>query len=191
MSLRDAMPGATRHAAKLVGVTWCEFADVLLLQRPPRLDGIEVWRVRRQVDDTNAASGAGWGHAWVVMSPEVVHHDDVAAAELGQQLGLEPPHEPVLVRRLEHRRKNHPAGQPDGAEQREVLAPIHRDAVNKLLAALHPGMAAAHGDVHPRLVEEHQPLERNSSDLAQERFALGDDIGAQTLQRPSALFFTT
>jgi hypothetical protein len=32
------------------------------------------------------------------MGVKVVHHDDVTAPALGQPLGLEPVHEPVLVR---------------------------------------------------------------------------------------------
>jgi len=125
------------------------------------------------------------------MGTKVVHHDYVTATELRQQLGLEPPNEPILVRRLEHRRENDPARQPNRAEQGEVLAPVHRNAVHELLAALHPRVAAAHRYVHPRFVEEDQPLEGDAADLAQERFALLDDVGAQTLQRPSAFFFTT
>jgi hypothetical protein len=52
-------------------------------------------------------------------------------------------------------------------------------------------MATAHGGVHAGLVEEDQSVEGDAPDLAQEHCALRDNVGAQTLQRPSALFFTT
>jgi hypothetical protein len=169
----------------------CDAPDVLLLQRPSRFDRIVVGRVRRQVDDANAARGAGGRNARIVMGAKVVHDDDVAAAELGQQLGLHPRDEAVLVRGREHAREHDPAGQADRAEQREVLAPVHGNSVDEFLAALHPSVAPAHRHVHPRLVEEHQAVSRHAPDAVQERSTLDDDVRPQTLQWPSALFFTT
>jgi len=191
MSLRDAMSGSSGDTPKRSGVAGSYASDVLLLQRPTGFDWIEVRRVWRQIDHANPARAACRHDPGIVMSAEVVHDDDVAAAELRQQLRLEPLHEPVLVRRLEHRGEHDPACQSNRTEQREVLAPVHWDAVDELLAAFDPRVAATHGHVHPRFVEEDESLERDAADPAQERFALRDNVGAQTLQRPSALFFTT
>src|SRR4051812_44981104 len=95
--LRNAMPSSASDASKLVWLPRSDTANVLLLQRPARLDRIQVGRVRRQIDDANAASGAGRTNPPVVVRREIVHHDDIPAAQPWQQLRLQPCHEPVLV----------------------------------------------------------------------------------------------
>ncbi|HET9622350.1 MAG TPA: hypothetical protein VFP84_13350 [Kofleriaceae bacterium] len=126
--------------------------------------------------------------ARIVMSAKIVHDKDVSAPKHGQQLGLGPVDEAILVGHLEHRGQNNPARDANGAEQGEVLAPVHRDAVHEFFAALNPRVAAAHGHVDPRLVEKDQPLEGNPPDLLQEGVSLLDNVGPQTIQRPSARF---
>jgi len=191
MLLRDAVARATSHTSKGIRMARRHSADVLLLECPARLDRIEVRRVRRQVDDSNTACSTGRADTMVVMGAEIVHHDNVAATKLWEQLGLQPGYETILVRGRELAREDDPSSEANRAEQREVGAPVHRHAIDQLLSALHPGMAAAHGSVHAGFVEEHQAVERDTPDLAQERCPLRSDVGAQTLQRPSTLFFTT
>lgn len=191
MPLGNAVARTTGDATKDIGVAWRDATDVLLLKRPARLDRVEVWRVRRQIDDANATRATGGPNPRVVMSLEVVHDHDVAATKFGQQLPLHPRDETVLVRGREHAGEHDPSRDPDRAEQREVLAPVHRDPIDEFLAALHPRMAPAHRHVHSGLVEEHEPVGRHATDLPQVRRTLYDDVRPQTLQRPSALFFTT
>lgn len=191
MPLCDAVASSACDTAKSVWVSGRDAAHVLLLQCPARLDRVEVRRVGRQVDDAHAASSAGRTNSWVVMGTQVVHDDDIAASELGQQLVFYPGYEAILVRRGEHARQNDPSGQADRSEHGEVRAPVHRDPVDEFFATLKPRVAPAHREIHPRLVEEHQPVDGHAADLPQERRALDDDVRPQTLQRPSALFFTT
>lgn len=108
MLLRDAVSSTTRDAAKDIGMARRNPTDVLLLQRPAGLDRVEVGRVRRQIDDANAACSAGRLDPRIVMGLEVVHDDDVAVSELWQQLVLHPRNEAVLVRGCEHTREHHP-----------------------------------------------------------------------------------
>lgn len=191
MAFSNAMSGAARDTAEVIWMAGRDAADMLLLKRPPRLNGIEVWRVRRQIDDADASRSAGRTHPWVVVGGQVVHHDDVAWPQLRQQASLQPPDEAVLVGGGEHGGEHHPSREPDRSEQGEVLAPVHRNVVEEFAASPHPGMASAHRQVHARLVEKHEPFARDSTDLGQVLGALGDDVRPETLQRPSALFFTT
>lgn len=191
MPLGDTVARTTSDAAKSNGVAWRDATDVLFLERPARFNRIEVRRVRRQIDDANAARSTGGLYPRIVVGPQIVHDHDIAAFELGQQLALHPCNEAVLVGGRKLTRQHDPSGEPNRPEQRQVRAPVHGNPIDELLAALYPRMAPAHRHVHPRLVEEHEPVDRYATDLFQIRRTLDDDVRPQTLQRPSALFFTT
>lgn len=185
------MTGAESDSAESDGVTRRVLADVLLLQCPAGLDGIEVGRVRGLVDDPNAFCLAGRDDAGVMVGAEVVHDDHVATFQSRQEAPGQPRDEALLVGRLEHRVEDNPAREANGANQGQVLAPVHRDAIDELLATLDPRVAAAHPHAHAGFVEKNQPFDGNPSNLSQERFAFFDDVGPETFQRPDAFFFTT
>jgi hypothetical protein len=166
-------------------------SDKLLLECPRGLDGVEVRRVGRLVDDAYAASGAGGHDARVVVSPEIVHDEDVARAELRQKLLLKPRDEPVAIRSLPNGGQHDPAATPDGAEQRQVGATVHGNPVDELFAPPHPGVTSAHCHAEPGFVEEDEALNGHAADLPEEGGSAFNDVGTKTLQRPSALFFTT
>jgi hypothetical protein len=191
VSGRDAKAGTTCNPAKGDGVPRSVLSDVLLLERPARLNGVQVRRVRRQVDDTHAARGTCRDHARVVMGGEVVQDEDIAGRETTEEASPEPSDESAPVGRLEHRVEHDPAREADSAEQREIRAPVHRQTVDVFAAALHPGMAAAHREVEPGLVEKYELVGRHTPDLSTKRRSLGYDVWPQTLQRSSAFFFTT
>lgn len=137
----------------------------------PNVTTIGTRKSRRESADLgNGALGIGWSlsHAAIRRSTcnGVPHFDD------SDEIVILSVANGRLIR----------ACQTERTEQRELLAPVHPHAVPEFLAALDRRVASAHGDVHP--------LERNA-DHAQERFALRDDVGSQTLQPQSALSFTT
>src|SRR5687767_9158592 len=185
------MSCAPCNATKSLLRSRCMAPDKLLLQRPRRLDRIEVRRVWRQVEHLDTAACADLHHARIFMGGEIVHYQDVTETKLGQQLGLHPPDEVIFGGLLVGRREHDPAVAPDRAQQVQVLAPVHRHTVDELRPALHPSMAAAHREVETGLVEEHQPLEWNPANLHREVRPLERDVRPLTLQWPSALFFTT
>ncbi len=125
------------------------------------------------------------------MCLEVVHYQDISTAHLRKQFLREPCDKAVTVGGIEHRIEKNPAAAPDRAQQGQALAAVHRHSVNELFATPHPGMAAAHRDGHPRFVEEDETVRWNPPNMLQEYFAPLHYIRAQTLQRPSAFFFTT
>src|SRR5260370_33837009 len=102
-------------------------ADVLLLQGPPRLDGIEVRRVRRLIEETYAARDARRFDPRVVMRAEVIHDEDVAASEPWEKLLLEPSYEAITIGGLPLSNEDHPTSSANRPQQRERLAPIHRN----------------------------------------------------------------
>lgn len=167
------------------------FTDVLFLERPGGFDGVEVRRVRRLVEQSNATSGACGRHSAVVVGSQVVQNEHVAGAKLWQKLSFEPLYESVAVGRVPNRAEHDPTLSANRAEKSEVDSAVHRDAVDEFLTAFHPGVASAHRHRQPRLVEKNQAVRVQSANPLQVRRALCDDVGPQTLQRPSALFFTT
>src|SRR5215204_4529799 len=86
----DAIAGAASDAPEMVGGAGGVFADLLLLQRPRRFNRIEVWRVRRQVQQAHATGAAGRANAGVVMRGQVVHDQDVTRTQARQELPREP-----------------------------------------------------------------------------------------------------
>src|SRR5713101_2852264 len=90
MARCNAKARAASDAAKSDRISRSVPADLLLLQAPARLDRIEVMRVRREVDDADAAGRAESDDALVVMRGEIVEQQDVAPLELWEQLLGEP-----------------------------------------------------------------------------------------------------
>ena len=99
VSRADLVPGTTCDADKVGRSSWGVLPNVLLLKRPA--DGVEVMRVGREVDEPDSEARAPVLHAGVLVRAEVVEQQDVSAAQTGQELGNEPRHEPVLIRRFE------------------------------------------------------------------------------------------
>jgi hypothetical protein len=186
--LLDSIARASSDTNESVGGSGSALADVLLLECPSRFDGVEVRRIGGLVQEFDAHSSAGLGHARVMVSSEVVHDEDVAALKLRQQTLGEPIDEAISVRRREGDRQLHPPREPDGAHEREVLSPVHWAPVDVLLALRDPSMATAHREVQSRLVQEDQTLRGNSLDLLEELLPFQRDVGSQLLQRPEAYF---
>lgn len=112
-----------------------------------------------------------------MLGTQVVHDDDVAATELGKQLFHKPCNEPVAVGSRELGRHRDPATAADGAEQREVLAPIHRATLDMLLALANPGMGSTHREVQARFVEEYESIDRHPANESSVSLALQRDVG--------------
>ncbi len=120
---RDAIASSPCNPTKRVLRSRCVTTDKLLLQSPRRFDRIEVRRVRRQVHHLDAPRPADAKDSVVVVSLEVVHHDDVASSKLRKQLRPEPPDETVFSRLLVGRGEHDPSVAPHRTQQSQVLAP--------------------------------------------------------------------
>ena len=188
---RDAVARAPCDSPQRVRRSRGDLADVLLLERPPRFNRVQVGGVRGQIQHADAVGPARRGDAGIVVGAQVVHDEHVPASKLRKQVGREPSHKADPIRGRKHRPEHDPALHADRPEQRERGAPIHRDGVEVCCAAFHPRVTPAHGQVHPRFVEKDQAFDGNPPDRGQERVALGLDVGPSRLQRPAAFVLTT
>src|SRR6266849_301225 len=187
----DPKAGPASDAAEGEGISRSVATDLLFLESPAGLDRIEVVRIGRKVDAADSTSRAEWDHSLVVVCQEIVEDEHFASHEARKQLLREPFDEDLLARTGEHRGEEDPAGQPQRAEQGEVLAPVHRRALDVDAALLHPGVAASHRAVEPGLIEEDQLARCHAADQAPEGFSLGDHVGTELLERTKKFFFTT
>ena len=98
MSRRNAISGPACNALKCLWGPWSMASYVLFLKRPARFDRIEVWRVRRQIEDAHAALLACGRDSLVVMGRQVIHDDHITGCKLRQERRSEPSNEAVLGR---------------------------------------------------------------------------------------------
>jgi len=148
-------------------------------------------RIGREVDDLNADGFAKRYDASIVVSAQVIEDEDIARIEPGQELSGEPENEAVLVGAGEHRAEHDPAGQSDCAEEREVLSPVHRYALDVLGPLLHPRVRPGHRRVEPRLIKENELGDRYAANLPKKDLALGDYVRPKLLDRAEPFFLTT
>ena len=191
MARGNAMACPACDPAQRVGVSGGVAANVLFLERPGGLDGVEVGRIGREVEHAHATERTERSDSSVVVCLEVVQDQHVATPKPWKEVLVQPFDEAVGVGRREHRIEHDPASDPDRTEQGEVWAPVHRRTLDVLGSLLDPGTAPGHGNVEPGFVDEDQPLYRDPPDLPLERLSLGNDVRPQLLQRPEAFFLTT
>lgn len=97
MAGSDAKACSASNASERKRVTRGMAADLLFLEAPSRLNGIEVVRIGRKVDHADAPSFAQRNDALVVMCREVVQDQDVAGLELGKKLASQATKRSLLV----------------------------------------------------------------------------------------------
>ncbi len=188
---RDAVARAACDPTQRVRRTRGNLPDVLLLERPPRFDWVQVRGVRGQIQHADAVAPARRDDVGIVVGAQVVHDEYIPAPEFREQVGHEPSDKADSIRGRKHRPEHDPAVHADRPEQRERGAPIHRDGVEVFRAAFHPRVTPAHRQVHARFVEKDQALDGNPPHRGQEGVTFGLDVGPVGLQRPTAFFLTT
>ena len=85
MATLHSATARVRRFAKRDAIPWSNRANVLLCERPPRLDGIQVRRVRRQKLDARSTRFDHGNEARVLVSGRVVQDDDVSTPQLRRE----------------------------------------------------------------------------------------------------------
>ena len=152
------------------------------------LDGVEVGTVGREEQQAGACGldqGAGAGS---LVAREVVHHDDVAGAQLEDEHLLDIDLEGIAVDRPgEHEGRDHAAHGQGADKGRRLPVPV-REAHAQTLAARAAPVRAGHVGLRPGLVNEHQPLGIEVDLAVEPRLSAFQDVGAVLLCRVAGLF---
>lgn len=186
-----SVAGSSGNADEGIGRARRVAPDMLFLEGPARLDRVKVRRVRRLVDESDAAFLAGSRHSRVMMCPKVVHYEDVPAAQPGEQPPLEPLDKSVGSGGGELRALHYPSFQANRSEEGEILAPVHGTAVDVLAPLLDPSVTASHGEIEPGFVQEDEFFNRNAPDLPSKGRSLQDYVWSHLLQWAEPFFLTT
>ena len=191
MMRADASSTGVRSFAKRISLAGRNCFDVLLRERPTRLDRIQVRRVRRQELEPSAAAFDQFDDALVLVRPRVVEDHDVSEVQLRDEAFADPASKTPAVRRREDRSKRDPAAQAQCADHRHAGAPVHRTWVVQFFAATDPRMRATHREVRRSFIDENEARRVHSSQSSEESSALSLDVGPVLLRRTYAFFLNT
>ena len=155
---------------------------------PAFLDGVEVGRIGRQIEQRRSGLANAFGNTLHLMGTQVVHDHDLTGSELRTQYVIQVSQEDVSVGGRFNRHDSDPAGNGDGAQYG------HRSPVASRNAFMKPG--ATHGAaIAPRhlrgdatFVEEDEPRRIDLPGFAP-AFSLGLDPFEVLLSGVERLFF--
>ena len=188
MKGRDGVSCGPRDAAQRAGRAWGVVPDAFLDETPDRFDGIEVMRVGRQAFHRRAAGFNEEANLGGFVGREIVEHDDIAGTQPRRETASDPRDERDLVHGTPFRVEHDPAVAANRADQREIVAPVHRTGFDVFFAAWDPDVRAAHRQVGARFIEKHQPVRILSSLPSHERVALGHHVRPVDFTRPRPFF---
>jgi len=125
------------------------------------LDWIEVRAVGRQEQEMCAGLADGPTHGFALVAAEVVHDDDVAGPERGNEALLDPGSEGHAVdRSVEHVGRVYPITSQGGDEGHGAPVAEGRIATHAMAFAA-PAMGAHHVGLHPGLIDEDETISRD------------------------------
>ena len=135
------------------------FAQKGLELRERQLDGIEIGRVRRQIDQVGASALDEFAHARDLVSRQVVHDDGVAVGQGGKQHLLDVDKEGLTVHRpVEQEGGDQSAAAKPGGKGRGL--PVSPgDGRDQALAAQASTALAHHLGIGAGFVDEDQPVD--------------------------------
>src|SRR5439155_4327577 len=179
------------HAAERIASPRRVRADVLFDQRPGGFDGIEIVRVGRQKLHRRPAAFDDRADRWRFVGLQIIEHDDIAAPQMRCETAPDPLNERLGVERAPFGAQREPPLLPHRADQRQVVAPVHRTCFQIFLAALDPHVRSAHGDVRPRFIDKNQAAWVSPPHPFQERRSLRCHVRPVAFAWPRAFFLST
>jgi len=177
-----ASPHPVDRREERVDSAGLESSQVLLERRPVRLDRIQFRRVRRQVEQPGARVLDHCAHGCIAVLAEVVEYDDVAWLELRNEIACDEVEEVEGLHRALHWAESDESGRADRADQRDVVAPVHRSKRARALTHGSPRSRRCHRDVAARFVDEDELLRVDLFDRFFVPSASLDDVFAMLLR---------
>jgi hypothetical protein len=172
-------------------VPWSAGANVFLHERPGGFNRVEVVRVRGQIADAGPPPLDGGADGRLRVGFEIVEQHDVPRTQARHQRAPHPPQERGAGHRLPLRPERDPSRATDGADQRQVIAPVHRPHLDVFASPQHPCVRPPHRQIGARFIEKHQAVRIDPAYPPHERAAFRLDVRPINLARPRPFFFCT
>jgi len=151
-------------------------------------DRIEVGRIGRQKPQPGAGGADGAPDRRAFVAAEIIHHDDVALFERGDELLLDPGAKTFAIdRTVEDAGRVKPVAAQRAEKSQRAPVAVRREAAQRL-AFLPPAAQRRHVGLDPGLVDEDEtpwiepPLQRAPA------LALSRNVGASLLKREQRFF---
>jgi len=125
-----------------------------------------------------------------LMRGDIVQQHDVATTEPWREAAPNPLDEARFGHGTPLRAQRHPAASTYRADQRHVVAPVHRPRFHILLPTLDPCVRASHRDIGSCLIEKHQPIGIDATHPVQKRGPFPGDVRPVDLTRARAFFLS-
>ena len=133
------------------------FAQPVFELREELFNGIEVWRVFGKEEEFCAGRANGASDGQGLMRTEIVHHDDVARLEGGNEDFFDVDEEARAIDWPFEKPRRHDAVVAQGGHEGHGLPPAIRHLGIEALANRRPSPERRHIGFGPGLVDEHQP----------------------------------
>jgi len=151
-------------------------------------DGVEVWAVGREIEELRAGGFYYLSHIRAFVTWQVIHNDDVALAQFGQEnffdIGLEGE---AVDRPINYERRDEPA-QRQRSDERRRFPVAMRNADPQPFTTPTSAVAARHVGRGPGFVDEDQALGIEVELSLEPAFAPLGDIGTILLRGVGRLF---
>lgn len=143
-------------AAQMWHGTFSSFAQQSLELAECLLDGIEIWRVLRKVEEFRPDRRDGFGDAVDFMGSDVVHDDDVAGAQGGRETLFDIGEEGLAVHRAFDNEGSYQFVMAQACDEGDRLPMSMRRVIDQSLAAWATSSRSHHVGADRRLIEKHQ-----------------------------------
>lgn len=152
-----------------------EYAQSLFELRPAFFDGVEVGRVRWQIEQCCPGLPNTLGHAVDLVRGQVVHDNNLAGPELGTKNVLEVSQEDVSVGSRFDRHGGDPAGNTDRTQHAQGSPVTCRNAFTEPRTTRDATVAPCHFRRDATLIEEDESCRVNLFDFFLPELSLGSD----------------
>ena len=120
------------------------------------LDGVEIWRILRKVEEFGPHGRDGFGDAVDFMGSDVVHDDDVAAVQGGRETLFDIGEEGLAVHRSFDHEGSNQLVMAQACDEGDRLPMSMRRVIDQSLAAWATSSRSDHVGADRRLIEKHQ-----------------------------------
>lgn len=152
------------------------------------LDGVEVWRVRRQEPQPCSSGSDGCAHGFALVAAEIVHDHDIAWLQCRHELLFDIGTEGLAVDRTIEDARGGKLIAAQGAEEGQRAPMAVRSKAAQPLTLRSPAAQRRHIGLDPGFIEEHEPGRIEAILPGPPSLPPAGDVGTHLLKREQRFF---